>query len=303
VTGPTFLWVMLGATLYRAGWIPDWLVRSSSAFVFRVGLPIILFSGSARIDYREIGAAHYLLAAALATVIIVAAALVYARLRGFRGEAAAIFVQGAYRANLGVVGIALCAAAYGDEGLALAALPVAIITVLFNLIAVILLSRAYSLARSPLRWLVEILQNPMVVGIILGAAYSVAGFPLNIKVERGIAMFAAVLLPLALLGIGASLNLRVLRESGWLTLEATAWKLLVTPAVAVAVAIAMGVHSAELGVLFLLLASPVSAASYIMVAAAGGQAGVAANIVVLSTLLSIFTLTLGLATLQAGGWI
>jgi predicted permease len=289
--------------LYRAGWIPDWLVQASSAFVFRVGLPIILFSGSARIDYREIGGARYLLAAAIATLIVVASALVYARLRNFRGETAAIFVQGAYRANLGVVGIALCAAAYGEEGLALAALPVAIITILFNLIAVILLARAYSLAQSPLRLLVDILQNPMVVGIALGAAYSVAGLPLNFQVERGIATFAGALLPLALLGIGASLNLRALRESGWLTLEATAWKLLVTPVVAVAVAVAMGVHSAELGVLFLLLAAPVSAASYIMVAAAGGQGGIAANIVVLSTLLSVFTLTLGLAVLQATGWI
>ena len=63
--------------------------------------------------------------AAAATLVVVAAALAYARLRGIRGENTAIFVQGAYRANTGVVGVALAAAAYGEEGVALAAMPVA----------------------------------------------------------------------------------------------------------------------------------------------------------------------------------
>ena len=94
-----------------------------------------------------------------------------------------------------------------------------------------------------------------------------------------------------------------MRESGWLTLEASLWKLVLAPLVTVALAVALGVHSAELGVLYLLVAAPVAAASYIMVTAAGGNGTLAANIVVTSTLLSLLTVTLGLALLQRYGLI
>jgi malonate transporter len=78
---------------------------------------------------------------------------------------------------------------------------------------------------------------------------------------------------------------------------------LIGPAVAVAVAISMGVHGAELGVLFLLSSAPPAAAGYIMVVAAGGNGPLAANIVVIGTLISSLSITLGLALLQIFGWI
>jgi predicted permease len=303
VTGRTFLWVILGALLYRTMRLPDQVVQQISLFAFRFGLPAVLFFGAVRVDYRQAAHARYLLAALIATLVVVAAALAYARLRNIRGENAAIFVQGAYRANTGVVGIALAAAAYGEEGVALAALPVALLTILYNLIAVVLLGSVYSAERSPVRWLGDILRNPLVIGIALGAACSLSGLSLNFHLERVGTIFSALMLPLALGCIGASLNLRVLRESGLLTLEASVWKLLVTPLAVVGLAAWMGVHSAELGVLFLLTAAPVASASYIMVSAAGGNGALAANIVVASTLLSLPSITVGLAVLQVLGWV
>ena len=50
-------------------------------------------------------------------------------------------------------------------------------------------------------------------------------------------------------------------------------------------ALLMGVRDEPLGVLFLLTASPVAAASFVMVVAARGDGVLAANIVVLTTLL------------------
>ncbi len=303
VTGPIFLWVLLGTLLYRMGWLPDRLVRALSQLVFRIGLPIVLFFGAVRIDYRQIVHANYLLAAVVATLAVVAGAGVYARLRGFQGETAAIFVQGAYRSNAGVIGVAMAASAYGEEGVALAALPVAILTILYNVIAVVLLERAYAVDPSPWRRLSQILRNPLVVGIALGALYALSGWPVNFHVERVGAIFTLLVLPIALACIGASLNLRALRESGRLALEVSVWKLVLSPLATVLVALVLGVHSAELGVLYLLVAAPVAAASYIMVMAAGGNGPLAANIVVVSTLLSILTVTLGLALLQVTGYV
>jgi malonate transporter len=56
-------------------------------------------------------------------------------------------------------------------------------------------------------------------------------------------------------------------------------------------------------VLFLLSSAPPAAAGYIMVVAAGGNGPLAANIVVIGTLISSLSITLGLALLQVFGWI
>ncbi len=89
------------------------------------------------------------------------------------------------------------------------------------------------------------------------------------------------------------MQLSKLRESGSLAWEASVWRLCVGPLLTVLVALAIGVRGEPLGVLFLLMSAPVAAASFVMVVAARGDGVLAANIVVLSTLLSIVTVTLG----------
>jgi predicted permease len=199
---------------------------------------------------------------------------------------------------MGVIGVALCAAAYGQDGLALAALPVAIMTILYNLIAVVLLNNAYGRGLSAVGLLPGVLGNPLILGIAAGVVVSLSDVEVPLRMMNAGAVFTAGLLPVSVMCIGASLNLKALHAASALTLEATLWKLLVAPLLSVAIAVAMGVHGAELGVLFLLLASPVAAASYIMVMGSGGNGAMAANMVVVSTLFSSITLTLGLALLQ-----
>lgn len=297
------MWVLCGLLLQRAGWLSAELNRAASLLVFRIGLPIVLFFGASRVDYTQITQARYLLAGVIATLLLVLLAGIYGRWRGIERGDRAVFVQAAYRSNQGVVGIALCAEAYGAEGVALAALPVAVLTIIFNLIAVVLLGRAYGKRQTPLVILRGIISNPLIIGISLGVLVSLSQLQLNQQMYNLGAVLTGVFIPIALICIGASLNLRALRDSSSLTLEATAWRLLVGPLVAIAVAVSMGVHSAELGVLFLLMSAPPAAAGYIMVMAAGGNGPLAANIVVIGTLLSSLTITLGLALLQTFGWI
>ncbi len=72
----------------------------------------------------------------------------------------------------------------------------------------------------------------------------------------------------------------------------------VSPLLTVLLALALGVEGEQLGVLFLLVSSPVAASSFVMVVAARGDGVLAANIVVLTTLLSALTVTLGLFVLS-----
>lgn len=300
-TAPSFLWVAAGMVVHRLGWMSDaWIQRVSRA-MFQFGLPFVLFLGATRVDYANILQARYLMAAALATVLVVVLAELYGRVRDFSRGDRGIFVQAAYRSNLGVLGISLSVSAYGEPGLALAALPVALLTILYNIIAVLVLNSAFGRTNSPLATLKGIAHNPLIIGISLGVLVSVMGWELPQALRQSGGMVAAVVLPLSLLCIGASMNMKAFRHASSLTLEAVGWRLLVGPAVSVLLALSLGIRGDELGVLFLLLASPVAVASFVMVIAAGGNGTLAANIVVLSTLVSSLTVTVGLALLRGLG--
>ena len=298
VTGPAFALVVTGFFLRRLDIIGDKFIDVGSRLVFQFGMPVVLYFGAFSADYSTVFSSNYLLAGLIATTLTVGLSLVHARLRGYPAEHHGIFAQGAYRSNMGIIGLALCVNAYGEEGLALAALPVAIWSIYFNVLAVLLLNSSLGKSRSPWAMLMGMLTNPLIIGISLGVLTSLSGVELPGAVHGLGSLFSSVTIPFALICIGGSLNLAVLRLSGRETFEASLWRLVLAPSIAISVAVLMGVRDQELTVLFLLLGAPAASASFVMVVAAGGNGALAANIIVLTTLASVFTLTLGMLLLQ-----
>lgn len=290
---PTFAWVVLGVVLKWLGLLPPALIEKLSRIAFNVGLPVMLFAGAAQVDYSRLSSARYLLAGVLATLLMLFISWTYARWRAFPRPLQGIFVQAAFRSNLAIVGVALTFSAYGERGPVLAALPIALMTVLYNILAVWVLNTTLGSSTSMRRVLLDIARNPLIVGITAGVCLSVSGLPVPAIVRTVGSGLSTVILPLVLVCIGGSMNLARLYKAGALTWEASLWRLCVAPAVGVVVALLIGVRDEPLGVLFLLLAAPVAASSHVMVVAARGDGTLAANIVVSSTLLSMVTITVG----------
>jgi predicted permease len=298
VSLPTFAWVLAGALLARLGWLSDHLNDRISRLSFRYGLPLMLFAGAAGVDYASLLTATYLLAGVIGTLLVVTLSWFYSIWRGHPLRERGIFVQGAYRSNLAIMGLALCISAYGQQGAQLAALAVAVMTSLYNILIVFLLNNTLGGTSSPRAAVLGVVRNPLIIGIAAGVALSVSGLPIPAVVKPAGAWLSAFFLPLMLICIGGAMKLGELRNSGALAWESTLWRLLVAPAIVVGLAMVLGVRGPPLGVLFLLVGAPAAASGYIMVVAAKGNGVLAANIVVLSTLFSAASLTLGLFLLS-----
>ncbi|MEM8563399.1 MAG: AEC family transporter [Pseudomonadota bacterium] len=299
VSVPTFGWVLLGLLLRYFSWISVSAVDAVSRIAFNYGLPFMLFAGAAQVDYSSLKSARYLAAGVLATLITLTLSWVYSHWRGHPRAQQGIFVQAAFRSNLAIVGLGLSVAAYGDRGPLLAALPVALMTALYNVLAVWVLKTTLGGKMTVISLLVGIAKNPLIIGIAAGVLASLLGLSEPRLLEPAGYWLSALFLPLMLICIGASMQLSQLRRAGPITWEGTAWRLCAGPLIAVLVALSMGVRNEQLGVLFLLLSSPVAAASFVMVVAAKGDGVLAANLVVLTTLLSVVTVTLGFFVLSA----
>ena len=299
VTGPIFILVILGVLLKRIGFISDAFVQSSSKLVFSLCLPVLLFTTISQIDLDDsfdLDVFNFsIVASCLTFTLSWLVAVIFVKPRKDRG----VFVQGSFRSNLGVVGLALCSNAFGAEGLVLASLLLASMTFTYNILCVLVLSYYNADQTVTLRAVtLDILKNPLIISIAIAVLVNVLSIPIPTILLSAGDHLGQLALPLALLGCGAGMNLRALRSSSTLTVLAVLLKTLLLPLVVTLLAWQLGFTGLSLGVLFLLFVSPTATASFIMVKSMGGNDVLAANLIMVTTLVSIFTCSLGLFLLR-----
>lgn len=299
VTAPIFLMVLLGVVLKRGRVIDDGFVATASKVIYLVGLPTLLFISSATTDFAKLADMRLLVAFGGMTLTVFFLAQATAHWHLQHKPDRGVFVQGAFRGNLVILGLAFCANAYGARGLAIAALPVAMTVVMYNFLSVYALSRSLETDNGIGKTLKSIACNPLLVAIAIGLLVNALNIPLpDLLLDSG-NYLGQMVLPLALICIGGALNLKQLRRLDRAAAVASLWKLVLSPLIACTLAIALNVRGENLAILFLLAASPTAAVSFAMVQAIGGNANLAANIIVQTTLVSLFSVTLGLWLLQA----
>ncbi len=301
ITGPIFLMMALGNILQRLRIIDQHFINTASKLVFTVCLPILLFLSIQNAEMPSGIALRINAIAAIVTLVVFLLLYLVAPVLVSEPRDRGVFIQGSFRSNLAIMGLALADKAYGAEGLAIASMIMAFITVLYNVLSVITLTRSLSPdAGSPWRSIIRgIITNPLIIAILASLGLKLSGQHLpSMLVDSG-QYFAQMSLPLALLCIGGTLSFRSLRGSSSLTLWASFIKLCVLPAVIIWVAVAFDVRGMPLGVLFLMVSAPTAAASYVMVEAMKGNSALAANIIAMSTVWSIVTVSFGLLLLKS----
>lgn len=301
VTLPISIIIILGVFLKRIGWVNDEFANVGSRLVFNLTLPCLLFVNIATTDLTKSFPVDLIIFAALVTTVFFLCIhwlAFYIPAVGARGA----FVQGACRGNMAIIGLALCVNAFGDEVLSIASMYLSIVVVLYNIYSILTLYYHQSSAPSLKMVCQSVLTNPLAVAIFLALIVAFLSIPLpSLVVDTG-HYIAQMTLPLALLCVGASIRLQEFRSSRLLYV-AIACKIALIPAAATLLAYVVGFRGEELGVLYMMMAAPTAAAAYPMVRSIGGDYHLTAAIIAGSTLLSMFTSTLGLFLLRYAQWV
>ena len=303
ITAPVFAMLFLGVLLKRVGWINDSFIHTASSLVFNVTMPALLFLGIYHADLRAALQPEVLGYFTLATLLSFVLAWGWAMWRCPR-EDRGIYVQGAFRGNNGVIGLALAASMYGDYGISLGAVLAGLVILLYNTLSTIVLA-VYSPVIKSDPWSIckSVFKNPLIISVLVAAPCAAFKISLPAWLLASGQYLAAMTLPLALICIGGTLSLVALRKSGKIAVSASLVKMVSLPLLLTLGAWLYGFRGAELGVLFLYFASPTAAASFVMARAANGNHELAAAIIVITTLMAAITTNIGIFVLQWGGWI
>ena len=302
ITLPVIFLVVLGVFLKARNQIDDAFVSVSSKLVFNVSLPVLMFMAIVTADMTVAEHMPLVWFSVAAGVAVYLLAVVVARMVRLNTAAYGAFVQASFRSNLGIIGLALCLNAYPEQGAVLGALVLAVVTPIYNLLSVWVLSSG----QEGVSWknqLVATARNPLIIAIALAALVRQAGVEMPGIALRTGDILAGLTLPLALIGIGASLSFGRQLLSDWVAMTSVALKLVVLPVLVITMAVLAGFSGPSLMVVALMFSSPTAAAAFVMAKSMQADARLTADVIALSTLGSGLTVTTIIYVLNLSGLI
>lgn len=296
---PVFLTILLGMFLQKIGLLPRHMVRDLNRLCFKCFLPIMLFNNVRSTDFRQYFDWH-LIGYAVITVLLLFVFLVwFVPKRIEKPEQQSVVIQGIYRSNYVILGIPIVGNIYAGESIATITMLIAIIVPMFNLLAVYLFERFNGENQhDPMKMALGVARNPLILATALGMLYVLTGIQFPAFLDKTLGDLAAATIPLALLILGADLDFDLAHTQVSYLAAAVAGKILFVPLVFLPPAILLGFRGQALASLLTMYASPAAISGYIMAQNEHADHQLAGQIVVVTSLLSCFTLFVWIAVLR-----
>ena len=302
-TIPIFLMMLLGMLFRKLGWMDEVFAAKMNKFVFLVPLPVLLFEQLATVDFSEVWDIKFILFCFVVTAISITISTLISLLwkdRSIKGE----FIQATYRSSAALLGIAFIQNIYGTAGMA----PLMIIgsVPLYNIMAVVVLSVFKPGNNSFDKALVKktlkgIATNPIIIGIVAGFVWSALKLPMPLILHKTVSSIGATATPMGLMSMGATFEMKKATSKMKPTLVAVFMKLVGFCAIFLPVAAMLGFRNEQLIAILVMLGSATTVSCFVMARNMGHEGTLSSGVIMLTTLLSAFTLTMWLDVLRSFG--
>jgi predicted permease len=288
--GPLFLLILLGALLGYWRWPSDTFWPQMERMIYFVLFPAMLVGTLATADVSQVpvGRLAFVLLSAMALF-----GLLLWCLRGWLQLTPAGFTsvfQGAVRFNT-YVGVAGAAALHGSLGATTAAVAVALMVPVVNVMCVASFVAAGTLGGASVgKSVMALIKNPLILACLAGIGLNLSGIGLPGWSQDTVELLGRAALPLGLVAVGVALRPMALLRIDRGVLATNSVKLLLMPAVVLALAWGLQLDPVSRDVALLFAALPTATSAYILARQLGGDAELMAAIITGQTLLAMLTL-------------
>ena len=200
-----------------------------------------------------------------------------------------VVIQGLFRSNFVIIGLPIAESLVGGD-LGPVAILLAVVVPVFNILSVISLAIFNGQKPDWKKVLLDILENPLIIGSAVGIAALLAGIRLPAPLEKVVSQMSDATSPMLLFLLGAFFQFRGMRGHVRELAAVCLGRLVVFPALFLGLAAAMGFRGVELVSLLGVFSSATAIASFTMAQQMGGDAELAGDIVVWTSALCSFTL-------------
>lgn len=309
---PIFLLFALGYILKAIGFLKKEFIDGCDKFVFRIALPCLVFTQLAFSQNKVLSGTDVLsiIFCSVSIVVLVFGLILLCPLIIKSSASRGAFIQGAFRSNFSVLGLPLSASLFGDDGTRIASFMLACAVPIYNILAVVILSinnpdkkQILHKQKTALSILKDIAANPLIIAVIFAIPFFVFKLDMPNMFKQSITYIADTATPIALLSIGAGFDFSKLKGKVSLSVSCVFLKMLVIPLLFVVVAAALGFRNEHLGLVFIVFGSPTAISSYTMAKSMNSDHQLASQILLLTSITSVFSIFFGSFILKQIGLI
>ena len=276
------------------------LTKQANAIVFKIFLPCMLFYN---VYQSDIGAEIHsriklcIWAAGGLLILFVLLCLIVPKVVKQENQQGVV-IQGIFRSNYVIFGVAVVQNMYGAKSTTTAA----ILVPMYNFFAVVALSIFGEKRETDWKKIIlDIVKNPLIISSVLGIIFSLLGIRLPTAVDTTVQDLAKLSTPIAFMILGGDLDFSKVRGNLKVASVVLTIKLVILPLIMIPMIVMMGYRDADLLSGLLAYQTPVAVSSYIMAQQAGADGQLAGQLVVFSSVLSIFTLFVTILILRTIG--
>ena len=325
--GPIILLIFFGYYLKKKKFLEEDWFRKGNKLVFKVCLPVLLFINVYNIESLTDIKWSVVIYAEIAIFVVFLLGLLLVKIAIPNDKQKGVILQCVFRSNFAIIGLPLAESLGGAEGVGVAALLSAFSIPTFNILAVIALSM-YNKNENGQKVSVgsmvkKVVTNPLIIGVVCGLIVLAIrsfiptgedGMPVFTLKENVPFLFNAVnniakiCSPLALIILGGLFDFSAVKELRKQIVIGTVARVVGTPLLAIGGAVLVSrfipffeMSSAAYPALVALFGSPVAVSSAIMAQEMDNDGVLAGQLVVWTSIASIFTIFLAVVLLRGIG--
>lgn len=286
--------LLVGTGLRATGVLDDTRTARLNAIAYYVALPALIFLSTYDRSIGELLSPALL--AGLLFVLFATATLAWIvhRDRSSRPRQSVAVVQ-SYHSNLGYLGLPLVAATFDAEVTAIASVILGVISLVQVPLTVLVLVGINDADARISHELRRLATNPVLVSLLAGLAVGSVGLAVPAPVAAGLDALGTLALPLALLCVGASLQVNLPAVDFGATGSVVALKIGCMPILAWTVFSLLPVGASTFTASVVMLGTPTAVSTFVFARELGGDEEFASLNVFVTTLVSIGTLFLLIA--------
>lgn len=281
VVAPIFLVIAVGYIWSRKDQKFD--IEFVTSIAINLGTPCLAFSTltSLEIQYSMLGVISFSTVVGIALFGIIGLCILKMFSLPYKG-----YLPPLMFANIGNMGLPVCLFAYGKEGVALAIIIFAVFMVGQFTVALFLYSGSFSVT--------SLFKNPIVISVIISVLILVSGYKPPEWISKASQLLGEMTIPMMLLTLGVSLQRLKVFNIGKAALLSIV-RIGMGFGVGLLVAELMGLTGIARGVFILQNSMPVAVFNYLLAERYKRNATETAELIIVSTILSIVTLPLVLS--------
>lgn len=306
VVMPISLIMLLGAYLKKINMLDDATVNKMNRLVFRVFMGILMFVNIYNVRTQNINIKENIKFLG-SPILIVLAILLFSWLFYLKKidnkREFAVMVQGVYRGNFALFGLPVAENLYGAEGAGKVSMLIGIIVPLYNIIAVILLEYYSGRNISWKKMIKSTLTNPLIVGCISAALCIKFGIELPKPIYKTLSDLAKIATPLSFVILGASLRFGNMVKNLKKLISVNFLKLIINPSITLLCGYYLNFSEIEMVALLAMSGCPTAVSSFTMAKEMDVAGDLAGEIVVSTTVFSLFTIFVWILILKTIAWI